>query len=148
MKVVGGEAEHATEKSERAAGDVSAGADSRILTEWNDCLPPVVQHSKSVADGRTGFDCDRSHLPVVVDALHWRDIDDHAHVRIRDEAFEAMSAAGDDQPLLLIDCVLDGSNDLLRGIGQDDVVGPSREPLVESLVDDGAIPWVVGRNSI
>ena len=86
-------------------------------------------------------------MPVVVDALHRRDIDDHPHVGIRNESLEAVPAAGDDETVVFAHRILNRRHDLVGGAYQPHVIRAGGESLVESLVDHRAVSRVVTENS-
>ena len=114
VQIVRREAELAAEKAERAADDVPAHADPRILAERDHDAPRLEQRPERLADRRAGLDGDGAPFRVVVDALHRRDVDDHPHVGIRDESLEAVPAARHDEAPSFADRLLDGRRPPLR----------------------------------
>ena len=107
VQVVRRETELPAEKAERAADDVPAHADPGILAERDDDAPLLEQRAERLADGRAGLDGDGALFRVVVDALHRRDVDDHAHVGIGYEPLEAVPAARHDEAPSFADRFLD-----------------------------------------
>ena len=148
VQVIRRETELTTQKAEGTTHDMPTHADRRILAERDHHAPPVVQHAERVADCGAGLDGNRTASGVVVNALHGRDIDDHPHVRVRDEPLEAVPAAGDDETSPFLHRVFDGRHDLFGRAHESHVVRRRAEPLVEPLVDHGAIPRVVGADLV
>src|SRR6185369_3140932 len=147
IQIIGCQAELAAEKAKRAAGDVPAHADLRVFAERYHDSPRLGESAERLAYCGPRLDGDRPPFRVVIDALHGRDIDDHAHVGIGNEPLEAMSAAGRDETPSLRDRLLHRRYHLLGGTDESNVVGARAEPLVEALLDDRAIPRIFRADS-
>jgi hypothetical protein len=144
IQIIRGKAELPAEEAERPADDMSAHADPRILAERYDGSPVLEQRAERLAHRRARLDRHGAHSCVVVHALHGRDIDDHAHLGIRHEPLEAVSAARHDESASLPHRFIDCRYGLLGRADQADVIRARGEPLVEPFLGYGEIPWIVG----
>src|SRR5256885_957611 len=99
----------------RIGAAVSLAPHAVVPDEWQDYSPVVEQRAERLADRGAGLDGDRASLGVEVHALHRRDVDDRAHLGIRDESLEAVAAARHDHPAPCADGFVDGRNHLIGG---------------------------------
>jgi hypothetical protein len=59
-----------------------------------------------------------------------------------------VATAGGDYAQLAVNSILNARNDIVRTGRERYIVGTALEPLVEALVDDSAIPGIVGHDSL
>ncbi len=147
FEVIHGEPQLPAQEAERAARDMAADADARILAERHDDAPPLEQRLVGIADGGAGLDLDRAPPRVPGDAPHRRQIDDHARVRVGDETLEAVAAARGHQPPASPHGFVHRRDDLRRRADRAHVVGAGPEALVDLAIQHGAIARVVRRES-
>ena len=143
MQIIGGESQRPAQESERAADDVSAHSDRRILAERYDHSPIVTERAETLTNGGARLDGDGAHFCVVVDALHRRDVDENAHVRIRNESLEAVPAAGDDEASPVAYSSLYSVDYFVARMRYADVIRTRRESLVEAFIENAEILRIV-----
>src|SRR5438876_9360185 len=144
VQIIRGETELAAKESKGATDDMSAHADLRVLAEWDHYSPGLEQRAERFTDCGASLDGDGAHFRVVVNAFHWRDIDDHTHVGIRDESLETVPATRHNETLSFLHRLLYSRHDLISRADQADVVWACAESFIETLIDNRAIPRIFG----
>ena len=115
-----------------------------MLAERYHDSPRLEQRPERLAYRGARLDRHGPSFRVVVHAFHRRDIDDHLHVGIRHESFEAVPAAGHDETPSFPYTFLDRGDDLIGRVDEPDVVWTRTQPLVETLVDHRDVPRIAG----
>src|SRR6266545_228088 len=123
-------------------------ADLRILAERYHDAPRLEQRPERLAHRGAGLDGHGAPFRVVIHAVHGRDIDDHPHLGVRYESLQAVPATGHGETPSFPHRLRYRRYDLIGRADQPDVVRARAEPLVEALLDHGAIPRIVGSDSV
>src|SRR6185437_13068480 len=141
-QVVRSQAELPAQKAEGSAGYMAAHSDAGIFSQRDDDLPVVEQLLERLAHRGSRFYRNRSHVSVIVNPLHRRYIEDHLHLGIGDEAFQAVPTAGHHEAAPLAHRVLERGDHLIGCAEQPHIIWTGTEALVEPLFDDRAISRV------
>ena len=122
----------AVKETERTTERVSTDTDVRALADRKNHAPADEELAVHFAECRAGVYGERAHVGVPRDVRHLRQVEDYAYVGIRDEVFEAVSAAADGDAQFVAHGGLYRVDDVGYGAGETKVIWLCIEPLVES----------------